>query len=328
MFLRSLYFSFLFLSCCAQCTAPPKQNEFGILGTPCSSETSSDRSINGALLASRINSIEELKSFIDIFYFIDTIPSKGSAEEDSEVLLRHCSHGREVISELHSGISQDDIADARDGDYGDQLALILSAPYAVANRMDLNKVYTLARWKPQLFGEGDVAFYDLARTSVNNINTLDLAYKNERDSSEKGYINSFNHITGQAFVTSCFSEEMADYIADVHELHNMPELTTGKFTDEQLKDVDNNPVDNYVDMINNEWGQELGKQLKKKHGITRETLWTKELMVSYLNDIQSYYSWAFGIGISPFRINDDVVIKFADKINQVMRSELEIEAIK
>ena len=121
---------------------------------------------------------------------------------------------------------------------------------------------------------------------------------------------------------------MADYIADVHELHNMPELTTGKFTDEQLKDVDNNPVDNYVDMINNEWGQELGKQLKKKHGITRETLWTKELMVSYLNDIQSYYSWAFGIGISPFRINDDVVIKFADKINQVMRSELEIEAIK
>ena len=125
-------------------------------------------------------------------------------EKDAEVLLRHCSHGREVISELHSGISQDDIADARDGDYGDQLALILSAPYAVANRMDLNKVYTLARWKPQLFGEGDVAFYDLARTSVNNINTLDLAYKNERDSSEKGYINSFNHITGQAFVTSCF----------------------------------------------------------------------------------------------------------------------------
>ena len=172
-----------------------------------------------------------------------------------------------------------------------------------------------------------MAFYDLARTSANNINTLDLAYKNERDSSEKGYINSFNHITGQAFVTSCFSEEMADYIADVHELHNMPELTTGKFTDEQLNDVDNNPVDNYVDMINNEWGQELGKRLKKKYGITKETLWTKELLVSYLNDIQSYYSWAFGIGISPFRINDDVVIKFADKINQVMRSEMEIEAV-
>jgi len=278
----------------------------------------SDQGMCGVLLASRIQSMEELKTIIDIQYFSDSSGSNNDGERSSMVRLKHCSGGQEVISELRSGVSQDDIADARDGDLGDRLGLLFSSPYAIANRIDLNKVFTLARWKPNIFGEGDVAFYNLAKTSANNINTMDLAYVNSRDSSEKGYINTFNHITGQAFVTSCFSEEMADFIADVHELHNMPELTTGKFTKEQLVDSNNNPVDNYVDMINNEWGQEIGKQLKYKYGITAETHWTNDLLVSYLNDIQSYYSWAFRIGIRPFRPEDEIVIKFSEKINKVM----------
>ncbi len=57
---------------------------------------------------------------------------------------------------------------------------------------------------------------------------------------------------------------MADYIADLHERHHLPELTTlGKFTSAQLNDFNNSPLDNYVDMINNEWGQELGKFQKQ-----------------------------------------------------------------
>ena len=305
--------------------SPSKQHEFDSIGAPCSSETDSDRAINGALLASRIETLDELKSVIDIFYFIDSASLTDSLEVNSTVVLRHCSHGKEVVSELSSGISQDDIAKARDGDYGDQLALAISAPYAVANRMDLNKVYTLSRWKPNLFGEGDVAFYDLAKQSVGNIRTPDRAYLNERDSSEKGYINSFNHITGQAIVTTCFSEEMADFIADVHELHNMSELTSGNFSIDQLNDVNNNPVDNYVDMINNEWGQELGKKLKVRYSITNKTEWTPELLANYLNDIQSYYSWAFRIGFRPFTIDDDVIKKFSNKINQVLGGVIPIE---
>ena len=191
--------------------------------------------------------------------------------------------------------------------------------------MDLNKVYTMARWKPNIFGEGDVAFYDLAKQTVRNISTVDRAYLNERDSSEKGYVNSFNHITGQAIVTTCFSEEMADFIADVHELHNMSELTSGNFSIAQLNDVDNNPVDNYVDMINNEWGQELGKKLKIKYSITNKTEWTPELLANYLNDIQSYYSWAFRIGFRPFTTDDDVIKKFSSKINQVLGGGIPIE---
>ena len=81
-------------------------------------------------------------------------------------------------------------------------------------------------------------------------------------------------------------------------------------------------MDNYVDLINNEWGQELGKQLKEKYNIDRETNWTPELLANYLNDLQSYYSWAFQIGFEPFRPEDDVVRRFSDKINIVMQGRL------
>jgi len=326
--MRTLHFLILLLLPFVGCNGPTNRiADAGSSEEACCCSGSSDRvagrddsaqGMCGALLASRIGSLEELRSIIDIQYFNDSSGSNNDGEGNSMVRIKHCSNNQEVISELRSGISQDDIANARDGDLGDRLDLVFSSPYAVANRIDLNKVFTLARWKPNIFGEGDVAFYNLAKTSANNINTIDLAYVNRRDSSEKGYINTFNHITGQAFVTSCFTEEMADFIADVHELHNMLELTTGKFTKEQLADSNNNPVDNYVDMINNEWGQEIGKQLKDKYDITAETHWTNELLVSYLNDIQSYYSWAFRIGIRPFRPEDEVVIKFSEKINKVM----------
>ena len=119
-------------------------------------------------------------------------------------------------------------------------------------------------------------------------------------------------------MTSVFSEAMADFVADVHELFNMPELITGKFSEKQLTDPAEGPVDNYVDMINNESGQELGKVLKAKYAINSETEWNPVLLADYLNDIQSYQSWVFQIGFQPFREEDDVVQKFANKINKVL----------
>ena len=270
-----------------------------------------------ALLASRINSMEELQEIIEINYYNNFNPDTSHRDTESLVRLKHCSNGLEIISELKAGISQSDILNARNGSLTDQLALLYDSPFAIANRMEINKVYLLARIKPDLFGEGDVAFYDLALASVKNINTKDLAYIHPRDSSEKGFLNTFNHITAQAFITSCFSENLADFVADVHELHNMPELTSGRFTAEQLNAPDDNPVDNYVDMINNEWGQELGKLLKKRYFINRNTTWTPKLLARYMNDIQYYYSWALQIGFKPFTEEDVEVIRFCKKINLI-----------
>ena len=107
-------------------------------------------------------------------------------------------------------------------------------------------------------------------------------------------------------------------MADLHERKNMPELTTGNFTPEQLQDTLNYPEDNYVDMINNTIGQELGLVLQKKYQLNEVKQCTPELFANYLNDVQSYLSWSMRIGFEPFSSNDEVVVRFANKLNQVL----------
>ncbi len=275
---------------------------------------------NRPLLASRYTSLEDFKSTIQVEYFNKKRDSDSINKGSSRVELTYRINGREVISILESGIDQGDIIKVRDGNLWNHIGLIFSSPYAVSQRRPLSKIYLLARRKSDIFGEGAVAFFDLAESSVKNITTIDLAYQIPKDSSEKGYVNTFNHITAQALITSLFSEEIADFIADVHERYSMPELTTGEFTHEQLNDPNNYPVDNYVDIINNEIGQDIGNQLKAKYLINQETYWTSELLTNYLNDIQGYYCWAFKIGMRPFRPQDEVIVQFSNKINSVMKT--------
>lgn len=259
-----------------------------------------------ALLLTRFNSLAELKEVVDIKYATD------------EVLLTYKSGSREVTSTLRSGVSEDDFMRARRGGLWAKAQVSLMTPYAVANRSNLMVIENLGRRRPWDFGKGDVAFYDLAETMVKNIVPEDLKSMPEKDTTEKGYLNTFNHITAQAIMTSIFSERLADFVADVHERHNMPELITGVFTEAQLTDMKDGPTDNYIDLINNEWGQELGKVLQSKYAISRNTIWTPQLMADYLNDIQGYYSWTFGIGFTPFRTTDEIVNRFAAKINLLL----------
>lgn len=271
-------------------------------------------SVRGALLGSRFDSLEALKLAVKIEYGRNI------------VLVRHCSNGQEVTSVLEAGVSQGDILKAKyKGAFWNRLDILFRCPFAVIYRKDLEKAFNLSRRMPEWFGEGDPAYYDLAEGSVANINTPDLAYKNARDSTEKGYLNSFNHITAQALITTFFSEEVADFIADSHERYRHPELITGVFTKDQVNDLAEGPLDNYVDLVNNEWGQELGKQLKKKYGINRETDWSPELLANYLNDMQSYYSWAFQIGFKPYKPEDEVVVRFSKKINLILNNELNLK---
>lgn len=267
-----------------------------------------------ALLASRFETLDDLKKVVELDYFNQSLESDTVMKAGAGVRLNYRAETGSLSSTLTTGVSQEDFIRSRDGGLWEKFNLILLTPYAVSNRYDLNKVYKLSRRRPAYFGEGDVAFFDLAETSVRNITTPRLAYQNERDSSEKGFLNTFNHVTAQAFMTTFFSEELADFVAVVHERHNMPELITGRFTEAQLVDPNNNPIDNYVDIVNNEVGQLLGNLLKEKYQINRETQWTPELLANYLNDLQRYYSWSFGIGFKPYRPSDEVVIRFAGKL--------------
>ena len=263
----------------------------------------------GALLTTRFQSFEQFKKVVQIEY---------SKKENDWVQLTHSSNGQTVISKLEAGVSESDFLRTRDGSFFDKIKLAFKSPYFVMSRNDLMRVYILSRRRHKVFGGGDVAFYDLAKTMMHNISDRDTASLDVEDVSEKGYINTFNHITAQALMTTIFSEKLADFVADTHERKNMPELISGKFTEEQLKDIKNGPVDNYIDIINNEWGQELGKLLAAKYNITRSTTWTPELLADYLNELQGYFSWVFEIGFKPFNPTDEMIVRFSGKINMTM----------
>ena len=288
------------------------------------SDTSIYKTGRGALLGTKIASFEEIKTIIQIEYENGPITADSTAPENRWVKVRHCSCGREVLSVLEKGTTEGDLYKAQAAILS-RFSVLFGCPYAVMHRRDLDKIAVLARLRPELFGVGDVAFFQIAKALVENINTPDLAIKNTRDTTEKGYLNTFNHITAQAFITSCFSEELADLVADIHERDRHPELITGRFTPAQIADLEEGPVDNYVDIVNNEWGQEIGKQLKVKYGINRATNWTPELLANYLNDMQAYYIWAFQIGFKPFRAEDKVVRVFANKMNTVLRDDLSFD---
>lgn len=283
-------------------------------------QSGSYKDVQGALIGTRFQSFEELKQHITIGYFSTSPLARIFSSTAPGVYLIHDKGGKRVTSQLVPGVSEKDVIKARDGSIWDKLYLAINSPFFVIHRKDLLRVFILARRRGQIFGVGDIAFYDLAETMMHHIDKADLPHIPEKDLSEKGFINTFNHITSQAFMTTLFSEEVADYVADIHERATMPALMDGQFTQEQIDDLENGPLDNYVDIINNEWGQELGKQLATKYNINRSTEWTPELLANYLNDVQSYFSWSFQIGFQPFDEQEELIVRFAAKINRVMSS--------
>lgn len=268
--------------------------------------------VRGALVSTQFNSLEELKKVVDIKYI--TTPTGGTA-----AFLSHTSNGKTVTSLLGSGVSEKDFVAAKNGGFWERMSLLFKSPYSVMKREELQAVFTLAKRRQKYYGEGDPAFYDISKKILSHVSKEDIGLLNKKDlKSEKGYFNTINHITAQAFMTTIFSENLADLVADAHERKNLIELVDGNFTPEQIADLETGPLDNYVDMINNEWGQELGKTLKKKFQITPQSKWDNKLLADYLNELQNYYSWSFQIGFSPFRPNDDVLVKFLHKMNIVL----------
>ena len=276
---------------------------------------------NGALLLTHIHSLEEFKQEVAIIYDGGKSNLKKSDNKEHSVCLVHRGRGVEVVSVLTAGISEGDFTKARNGSVWTKGAVAIRSPFALMHRRSLKCIESLGRRRPWEFGKGDVAFYDLAEHMVNHIVDEDRQHLTQADLSEKGYLNTFNHITAQAFMTSMFSEEIADFVADVHERYNLPELMTGTFSPDQIDDLENGPVDNYLDMINNEFGQELGKTLRDKYLISTDTYWTPTLLADYMNDVQQYHSWALQIGFTPFDPTDEVVQRFAAKINFLLGHE-------
>jgi len=272
------------------------------------------------LMTTRCGNLARFRELVQIKYDKDYARMDSAKCLPSVVELSYTSNGETITHKLESGIGQGDLIKAQKKDKLNKCLFVLNNLNPSRERKNLENVFLLSRRRPDLFGSKDEAFYYLAEASFRKINSDKLAFRTPQDSSEKGYINTFNHITAQAIITSFFSEDLADLIADLHERYNMPELTTGRFTDKQLNDSINSPVDNYVDILNNEIGQKLGQALKVKYGLDKSLHCNPEFLANYLNDIQSYYMWSLEIGLDPFHSNEAVVIQFSKKLNAILKN--------
>ncbi|WP_235295626.1 hypothetical protein [Portibacter marinus] len=259
-------------------------------------------------MTTRFDSFEEFKKEVKIEYY-------ERPRSCVELIQRY--KDRELVSKLCEGLKESEITDANNGSILDKLSLMVKSPYFIANRYDMLKIWLLARNRPYYFGNGDIAFYNVAVAMQDNIRKETIKDLQTEDFSEKGYINTFNHVISQAFMTALYGEKLADFIADTHERNKLPELITGEFSETQINDLDEGPLDNYIDVINNKWGQELGKMLRIKYGINRYTIWDQKLLVSFLNDLQSYFMWSLDIQMKAFSEQDPLVYKFATKINKI-----------
>lgn len=310
--MNKLFLFFLFITItftkCGESSEETTNNDFTVASDSLLTNKKVEGTIGEALLLTQYKSLDELKSVIKIKYLKDS----------SGVFLSYICRGCEVKHELKSGPGQDDFSKAAKGNFWDKLWLGIQCPFAVWNKKALTSIENLGRRKDDIFGHPDVAFYDLAESMVQHISDEDRENMSEKDLGEKGYLNTFEHVTTSAMMASIFSESLADFVGDAHERSTMPELITGKFTSQELTDIDFGPVDNYLDLINNEWGQRIGKVLKEKYHINQNTLWTPQLLADFLNDFESYYSWVFQIAFKPFTPDEEIIIQFAGKMNKVM----------
>jgi len=264
-----------------------------------------------ALMASKFEDLEALKELVRISYQEEKSLFRSKKKS---VELNFCSRLGDVYSSMSEGMSQAEILDAKRSNFTDKLEVLYSEPRVIQNRKHLKDIFLLARRRYDLYTYGDPAFYDLSLAAFEKT-YIDSNLLSARDLGEKGLINTFNHITGQAMVSSIYSAELADLVADLHERQNMPELIDGNFSEAQLNDSLDNPVDNYVDMVNNEVGQMLGRRLKEKYQIRLHQQWTPKLLCDYLNDLQEFYSRAFHLKMLPFREDEEVVRRFCVKLN-------------
>lgn len=116
--------------------------------------------------------------------------------------------------------------------------------------------------------------------------------------------NTMLHVTGQALITAIWGAGVADVVGDMHE-RDQKSLMTGDIKDTELKQA----IDNYCDLVNNEFGQLWGKEIADKLKIGPHTTWTDELTANFLNELQDKFKESLNLKFDKKFSKDDQFVK-------------------
>ena len=137
-------------------------------------------------------------------------------------------------------------------------------------------------------------------------------YKRTKNKGNGTLENTYLHVSGQALITMFFGQSFANFAGHLHE-RSQGSLITGQFSSQQ--DI-TQAIDNYADLINNKWGQELGKTISSKFNISKSTVWDNNLSANVLNAMQTFYNEKMGKNFSSdFKPNEKFVNDFTSFMN-------------
>jgi hypothetical protein len=253
------------------------------------------------LIATDYKTMEELNKVIKITYSKQVINSRVSAgKEIHSVNVQQTFGGTTVEDNLHtSEPSQEQLKSARDGGLGIKLIVGATFPQAAYYKGELEKIEKLSfRAK----NEQKMALGDIAKSFLEN------------SSATRGTLeNTYLHTLGQGFITILFGEGAANFSGHLHE-RIQEGLITGNLSNQEIGQA----IDNYSDLINNQWGQLWGNEIKAKFGITSGTEWTPELTAGVLNEFQNKLSSSMGINFnkSYSASNDTKKQGFVEKLTE------------
>jgi RHS repeat-associated protein len=252
-----------------------------------------------ALVAKDYGTLESLKKSINIVY-------RGEDVEDASVSVTHTYLERSASNTLNNGIGDEELKRAANGDFDLQFETAKKYPMLILYKGSLQKKQSLSYRNKNNSG---TALYYVASAMVNNIK----GSLKENHQGDRGLVNTFNHLGGQAIITMLYSRYSADFAGDIHE-RDQPSLRTGKIKKSEVSQA----IDNYVDLVNNSWGQKLGSKLA---GNFRNNLhngvWFDRDTSELLNEIQNYYSETFGYEFNEFTKDTPIVKQFTDLLNEL-----------
>ncbi len=235
------------------------------------------------LVASKYKTLEELGKKIEFEYTSTEINGKCI----DQVRLVHRFKDVVLVTTLTEGTSQENLK----GFWGKVGFVASSDPYL---SLSLNKIDNMSYRNKN---DSKLAFVDMGKEMIKNVKD------NLRD--EKGLENTMLHVNGQALITALFGVGVANEAGLMHE-RGQATLRNGAFRTEEATKA---AIDNYSDLINNEWGQRWGEQLMTELGINAGTSWTNNTTARFLNGLQQRYSRTLNVEFKKEFTEDDKFVK-------------------
>jgi RHS repeat-associated protein len=271
--------------------------------------TMSDPDGRKPLIANNYKDLAALKKAVDIKY---TPAGTFTSAEVSVTDKAKKSKGTNTLSESNVGQAAI-VKAARSTDWAEQGAFALSNPTAVYHKNALEGIEKLSFVAKNTPGTALGKISDAMYPHIAKSPTGPTYVVGGKTVAMSGTTkNMLLHVFGQAVITTIYGRSSADFAGDAHE-RDTPGLISGTIAPADERKA----IDDYTDMVNNLYGQDIGERVGKKLGVSSSTVWTPALTAKYVNAVQAEIASEMGWKMTPFSAKDPEIVKFSALLNEV-----------